>query len=126
MRVTMKMVQRPGIPLSGDLSVSFGLYGLDHLIILLFINYVGLNSYLLKLDDRGKKKLGRNATRVVERRYGTQREGAPPKKFPAWMVAEAYTNTETSPRSDAPQSTCTSNIETTPTNYRNDICMVST
>ena len=85
--------------------------------------HTGLNSYLHKLDERGKKKLGRNATRVIERRYGSLREGPPPKKVPVWMVAEEYfqptANAEINPcstLSDAPQSTRT--LQSTPTNYR--------
>ena len=48
-------------------------------------NYVGLISSSWMT---GKKKFGRNAIRVIERRYGTQREGSLRKKCPAWMVAE--------------------------------------
>ena len=82
--------------------------------------HTGLNSYLHKLDERAKNKLGRNAARVVERRYGSLREGPPPKKLPLWMVAEEYhqptVSMETSPsyRSDAQQPT----LQSTPMNYR--------
>ena len=81
--------------------------------------HTGLNSYLHKLDDRGKNKLGRNATRVIERRYGLLREGPPPKKLPIWMVAEDYhpptASTDSSPSncSDTQQPT----LQSTPRSF---------
>ena len=88
--------------------------------LLLSCMHAGLNSYLYKLDERVKNKLGRNVTRVVERTYGSLREGAPPKKLPLWMVAEDYhQRTETSPSNlsdvDSQQQFT---LPSTPTNYR--------
>ena len=83
--------------------------------------HAGLNSYFHKLDERGKKKLGRNAARVVKRTYGSPREGPPPKKLPAWMVAEEYQQSSAACSLDTSPTSCDTQpsvVQSTPTTYR--------
>ena len=75
MKVTTMMEQRHGIPQNGN----------HYNIIvtsILILCFSGLSSYLYKLDERNKKKLGKNLSRVIQRTYGSPRDGPPPKKLP--------------------------------------------
>lgn len=72
---------------------------------------LGLTSFLYKLDERSKKKLGSNSTRVIKRTYGSVRECAPPRRLPAWMVGDEVGNpdAESSPTTSASTSPPLSN-----------------
>ena len=95
----MTAATRQDIRLSGALKVSF-LHVCLCAILFVISMHIGLTSFLYKLDERSKKKLGSNAARVIKRVYGTVRESASPRGLPAWMVADDP-GTELSPTTSA-------------------------
>ena len=86
-----EMILRPGIHL-----MAFPKCFLLSSIVIVTFHCVVLTSFLYKLDDRCRKKLGRNTSRVIKRVYGTVRDCGPPKRLPAWMIHKDFQRSSTS------------------------------
>ena len=66
---------------------------------IMFYSLSDLNTFICKLDERNKKKLGSRSDRCVSRVYGEPLDTAPPKPLPQWMVTPEFQHHSESPRS---------------------------
>ena len=97
MRVTLRMViLKLDIHQVGEVLVSWYRATLNILCTTDYC-FTGLNTYIQWLDDRIKRKIGKNVVHCKPRVYGPPRNCSPPGPLPLWMLCSGEATQQPSP-----------------------------